>query len=64
MMKILTEQARKMGLKVLTLSVFATSKCAIHVYKQLGFVHTGTIPKKFFKDGKYINEIIMTKALE
>jgi len=48
----------------LTLSAFATNKPAIHVYEKVGFVQTGTIPKKHFKEGKYIDEIIMTKLLE
>lgn len=63
-MKALVEQAQKMGLKVLTLSAFATNKSAIHVYEKVGFVQTGTIPKKHFKEGKYIDEIILTKVLE
>lgn len=64
MIKSLVEQANKWSLKVLTLSVFATNERAIHVYKKLGFIETGRIPRKFFKDGKYIDEIIMTKLLE
>ncbi|MEM3759649.1 MAG: GNAT family protein [Candidatus Bathyarchaeia archaeon] len=64
MMKTLIEQAYKMGLKVLTLTVFATNRRAIHVYEKVGFVQTGIIPRKHFKDGKYIDEIIMTKVLE
>jgi RimJ/RimL family protein N-acetyltransferase len=64
MMKTLVEQAYKMDLKVLTLTVFATNKRAIHVYERVGFVQTGVIPKKHFKDGRYIDEIIMTKLLE
>lgn len=63
-MKTLVEQAQKMGLKVLLLSAFATNKPAIHVYEKVGFVQTGTIPKKHFKEGKYIDEIILTKVLE
>ncbi|MEM3700911.1 MAG: GNAT family N-acetyltransferase [Candidatus Bathyarchaeia archaeon] len=64
MMKTLVEQASKMGLKVLTLSAFASNKRAIHVYEKVGFVQTGVIPRKHFKDGRYIDEIIMTKLLE
>jgi len=64
MMKTLLEQAQKMGLKVLTLTAFATNKRAIHVYEKVGFMQTGTIPKKHFKEGKYIDEIILTKLLE
>lgn len=64
MLKTLVEQAYKMGLNVLTLTVFATNKRAIHVYEKVGFAQTGTVPKKHFKDGKYIDEVIMTKVLE
>ena len=58
------EQARAVGLKLLTLSVYATNERARHVYQKLGFVETGRIPKKFFKDGKYVDEITMAKVLE
>jgi hypothetical protein len=30
----------------------------------MGFVETGLVPKRFFKDGAYIDEIIMAKMLE
>jgi len=48
----------------LTLSVYATNRHAHHVYQSAGFVDTGRIPKKFFKDGKFIDEIVMAKVLE
>jgi RimJ/RimL family protein N-acetyltransferase len=64
MMKTLVEQARETGLKVLTLTVFASNKRAIRVYEKTGFVQTGTVPKKHFKEGKYIDEVIMAKLLE
>ena len=64
MMKTLVRQAETMGLKVLTLTAFASNERAIHVYEKVGFVQTGRVPKKHFKDGKYIDEIIMTKLLE
>lgn len=64
MMRALIEQAEKMGMKVLTLTAFASNKRAIHVYEKVGFVKTGLIPKKHLKEGKYIDEVIMTKLLE
>jgi len=64
MMKTLVEQTRGTGLKVLKLSAFATNEYAIHVYEKIGFVQTGRIPEKFFKDSKYIDEVIITKVLE
>jgi RimJ/RimL family protein N-acetyltransferase len=63
-MKALVEEARKMNLKVLTLALFATNERARHVYEKIGFVETGRIPKKHFKDNKFIDEIIMTKLME
>jgi len=63
MMKILIDQARVMDLKVLTLTVFATNKRAIHVYEKVGFKETGRIPKGIYRNGKYIDRIIMTKIL-
>ncbi len=63
-MQTLENKAKERGLKVLTLSVFASNKRAIHLYEKAGFVQTGTIPKKHFKEGKYIDEWIMTKILE
>jgi len=64
MIKNLVERTQGMNLEVLTLSTFATNERAIHGYEKVGFVQTGRIPKKFFKDGKYIDEVIMTKVLE
>jgi RimJ/RimL family protein N-acetyltransferase len=64
MMNALIKQGREMGLKVLTLTAFANNKRAIHVYEKLGFQETGQIPKKFFKRGKYIDELIMTLILK
>jgi RimJ/RimL family protein N-acetyltransferase len=60
----LVGEAKKKGLKVLTLSAFASNKRAIHVYEKIGFAQTGLIPKKHFKEGKYIDEVIMTRVLE
>jgi RimJ/RimL family protein N-acetyltransferase len=63
-MRSLIEQGQAWGLKVLTLSVFASNKRAYHVYEKVGFIETGRVPRKFFRSGKYIDEITMTKLLE
>jgi len=63
MMKVLLELARIMGLKAVTLSAFSTNGRAIHVYEKVGFVETGRIPNGLFKNGKYIDRIIMTKEI-
>lgn len=64
MMRTLVNQAVALGLKVLTLQAFATNERAVHVYEKVGFVQTGIVPKKHFKEGQYIDEVIMTKLIE
>lgn len=64
MINTLIERARAIGLELLTLSVFETNGRAKHIYQKLGFVETGRIPNKFFREGKYIDEITMAKSLE
>ena len=64
MIKTLIEQAHAMNLKLLTLSVYATNERARHVYQKLGFADTGRIPKKFFKEGRYVDETTMARALD
>jgi RimJ/RimL family protein N-acetyltransferase len=56
MMNVLIEQAKKMGLEILTLTAFASNKRAIHVYEKVGFTQTGLIPRKHLKQGKYIDD--------
>jgi RimJ/RimL family protein N-acetyltransferase len=57
------KQARLLGLKALTVNVFATNKRAIHVYENAGFVKTSTIPKKHYRKGEFIDEITMTRPI-
>ena len=64
MMRTMVNEARRIGLKLLVLSVFVTNKRAIHVYEKLGFMQTGKVPKKHFRQGKYVDEIAMAKLLE
>jgi RimJ/RimL family protein N-acetyltransferase len=63
MIKVLIEESRKMGLKILILDVYGTNKRARHVYEKVGFKEAGKIPKGIFKDGKYIDSIRMALEL-
>jgi len=63
MLKTLISQAKKMSLKMLTLTVFSTNKRAIHIYEKAGFKETGRIPNEIYKNGKFIDHIIMVKQL-
>jgi RimJ/RimL family protein N-acetyltransferase len=62
-MKTHLEHAASLGLRVLTVNVFATNKRAIHVYEKIGFVRTDIILKKHFRQGSFIDEIIMTNLI-
>lgn len=62
-MKILEEQAHNMGLKVLTLSVFARINVHSMFMRRSGLCRQKLF-QKIFQDCKYIDEIIMTKLLK
>lgn len=63
MLRELIAHAKEEGLKVLTFSTFATNERAIHVYRKVGFVETGRVPKEFRRDDGYIDGIVMTRLL-
>jgi ribosomal protein S18 acetylase RimI-like enzyme len=63
LMKTILEQAVFFGLRTMTVNVFVTNKRAIHVYKKVGFVESGIIPEKHFRQGRSIDEIILTKLI-
>jgi RimJ/RimL family protein N-acetyltransferase len=61
--KTLLEQAAFFGLRTVTVNAFPTNKRAIHVYEKVGFVHSGIIPKKHLRQGRFIDEVIMSKSV-
>ena len=61
MMRTLVKESRRAGLKTLELEVFANNPRAIHVYEKTGFKQAGRIPKKMFRNGKFIDSIVMTR---
>lgn len=63
MVKTLVSQAAKMGLKMVELYVFSTNVRAIHLYEKLDFRATGRIPKEIYREGKFIDHIIMIREL-
>jgi RimJ/RimL family protein N-acetyltransferase len=62
-MNTLLEQAAFFGLRIVTVNAFATNKAAIHVYRKVGFVESDIIPERHFRQGRLIDEIIMTKVI-
>jgi RimJ/RimL family protein N-acetyltransferase len=63
MMREVEAQAKRLGLELLTLNVFATNKRARHVYEKLGYRVVGCIPRFIKRGGTYIDDIIMTKHI-
>jgi RimJ/RimL family protein N-acetyltransferase len=62
-MKTMVEKSSSLGLKVLIVNVFATNNRAIHLYEKIGFVPTKIIPRKHFRQNRFIDEIIMKKKI-
>jgi ribosomal protein S18 acetylase RimI-like enzyme len=62
-MQTLTEESRRVGLKILVLDVFDTNKAAKALYSKMGFKENGRILKGVYKNGKYIDLIRMTIEL-
>nr|MDO8099170.1 GNAT family protein [Candidatus Njordarchaeota archaeon] len=63
MMRVLIEESRKMGLKLLILDVFGTNERARHVYEKMGFKEVGRIPDGLFRNGKYVDDVRMAFRL-
>ena len=62
--KELVEIAKKQGLEVLQLSVYATNKRAFHVYKKCGYRECGRLTRDIkFLDGTYTDRILMELPL-
>lgn len=63
LVKTALEEAKKniLGLKIITLNVYSPNITARHLYKKLGFVECGRIPKGVWYKGDYIDEIKMFK---
>ncbi len=57
------KQARRLGLEVIDLEVFATNARAIHTYEKIGYKITGKIPEALKYGGSYVDALIMTKRI-
>ena len=63
MLKVLLEEAKKVGIKILKLWVFANNPRAIHTYEKLGFEKFGQVPEEILYKGKYVDHILMCRKL-
>jgi len=59
LMKALISEAKKSGLRLLTLTCLENNDRAIHVYEKTGFTNAGIIPKAILYHGTYLGEIQM-----
>jgi RimJ/RimL family protein N-acetyltransferase len=63
LMKEAENQARRLGLEILNLEVFATNERAKHVYGKMGYREVGAWPKAIKRGGVYIDAVLMSKEL-
>ncbi len=64
LMVMLLEEAKAIGVKIVTLEVFSNNERACHVYKNMGFTEFGVLPKSVVYRGETINLIQMYKKNE
>lgn len=58
--KIIDEATKNLSdMKLITLSVFAINKVAIHLYQRFGFNEYGRLPGGIMYQGKYIDQVEM-----
>ena len=63
LMDLLCDKAREMGKTKIELDVREDNKSAIRIYEKTGFLKEGIRTQGFLVDGKYINLVLMGKAL-
>lgn len=64
MEKIIKEAKQNLKeLKILTLACFADNEIAIKLYKKMGFVEYGKLPKGLIRKGKFTDHIYMFKEI-
>lgn len=52
-------EAKKMGVRVVELEVFSTNRGAKRLYRKMGFKAFGTTPKKYLREGRFIDAVHM-----
>ncbi|MDQ5951255.1 MAG: hypothetical protein QG639_532 [Patescibacteria group bacterium] len=64
MQTTIDEAVRTMpGLRQIYLECFATNEAALHLYKKLGFTEVGRVPGGLYRQGQYIDEVVMVKQV-
>lgn len=60
----LISEAKKIGVRIITLTCFEMNTQAVHVYEKLGFKRVGTVPGALAYKGKFVPELYMYLSLE
>jgi ribosomal protein S18 acetylase RimI-like enzyme len=61
---ILKEAEKELGeLKIVTLEVYATNEVAQNLYKKMGFVEYGKLPKGVMRSGTFEDRLMMYKNI-
>ena len=63
MMRVLVQESRRAGLRLLRLTVFNSNLRARHVYEKAGFREVGKMPKAIRQGDRYVDEVCMALEL-
>jgi len=63
MIDTLVRESRRAGLRSLDAEFLAENEAARRAYEKGGFKQAGIIPRKVFRDGKYLDGLIMSREL-
>ncbi len=59
MITTLMREARRLGLKTVHVEFLSNNESALHAYRRAGFKKVGTIPRKVYRNGRFLDSLIM-----
>lgn len=63
MVRVLLAEARRGGLRTVHVEFLSTNKATAHVYEKAGFKRVGRIPGKVYRNGRFVDSLIMARRL-
>ncbi len=63
MVRVLMAQARRKGLRTVYVEFLSTNKAAVRTYERAGFKRVGSIPGKVYRNGRFLDSLIMARRL-
>jgi len=61
--RVLLAEARRQGLKTVDVEFLSTNKATTRVYEKAGFKRVGGIPGKVYRNGRFLDSLIMARRL-